>query len=70
SQHVPTAAGRQRNFTAEGDAMVLVNAGHDRWLQFGVRLKHISNGLTAYENPGVDNRMLFGGISWRVRAPR
>lgn len=69
SQHVPVAGGRQRNFTAEGDAAISIRAGRDRWLQLGMRWKHISNGLTAYENPGIDNRLLFAGMSWRLRAP-
>jgi Lipid A 3-O-deacylase (PagL) len=70
NQHVPVAGGRQRNFTAEWDGGVLINAGRDRWVQLGMRWKHISNGVTAWENPGIDNRMLFAGMSWRVRAPR
>jgi Lipid A 3-O-deacylase (PagL) len=70
NQHVPVAGGRQRNFTAEWDGAVLFDVGHARWVQLGVRWKHISNGVTAWENPGVDNRMVFAGMSWRVRAPR
>ncbi len=70
SQNVPVAGARQRNFTAEWDGALLLNAGRDRWLQLGMRWKHISNGLTAWENPGIDNRMLFAGMSWRVHAPR
>lgn len=70
SQHVPTAAGRQRNFTAEADAALMLRAGGGRWVQVGIRFKHISNGLTAYENQGIDNRLLFAGISWWVRVPR
>ncbi len=70
SQHVPVAGGRRRNFSAEWDAAFQVNAGRDRWVTLGARWKHISNGLTAYENPGVDNRMLFAGMSWRIRVPR
>lgn len=69
SQHVPVAGSRQRNFTAEGDASFLIDAGGSRSLQLGMRWKHISNGLTAYENPGIDNRLLFAGMSWRLRAP-
>lgn len=70
STHVPVAGSRNRAFSAEMDGTVLINAGRDRWVQFGLRMKHISNGLTAWENPGVDNRMLFVGMSWTVRAPR
>lgn len=69
AQHVPVAGSRQRNFTAEGDMAFMIRTGSDRWLQLGMRWKHISNGLTAYENPGFDNRLLFAGMSWRVRAP-
>ena len=69
TQHVPVAGSRQRNFTAEGDATFMIRTGSERWLQLGMRWKHISNGLTAYENPGFDNRLLFAGMSWRVRAP-
>lgn len=70
SQHVPVAGGRQRNFSAEWDGQFAYELTRDSWLQFGVRWKHISNGLTAWENPGIDNRMLFAGISWGIRAPR
>jgi hypothetical protein len=70
SQHVPVAGGRQRNFSAEWDGQFAFDMGGERWLQLGLRWKHISNGLTAYENPGIDNRMLYAGMSWRVRAPR
>jgi Lipid A 3-O-deacylase (PagL) len=70
SQHVPVAGSRHRAFTAEMDGTVLLDVGRDRWLNFGLRMKHVSNGLTAWENPGVDNRMLFAGMSWRFRAPR
>lgn len=70
TQNVPVAAARQRNFTAEWDGALLLHAGHDRWIQLGMRWKHISNGQTAWENPGIDNRMLFAGMSWRVHAPR
>ena len=70
STHVPVAGSRNRAFSAEMDGAVLINAGRDRWVQVGLRMKHISNGLTAWENPGVDNRMLLVGMSWKVRAPR
>ena len=70
TQNVPVAAARQRNFTVEWDAALLLNAGKNRWVQVGMRWKHISNGLTAWENPGIDNRMLFAGMSWRFHAPR
>ncbi len=70
TQHVPLAGSRRRNFTAEWDGMLMVRAGGARWLQLGMRWKHISNGNTAWENPGIDNRMVFAGMSWRVRAPR
>ena len=70
SQHIPLAAGRQRNFSAEWDGTLMLDTGHDRWLQFGMRWKHLSNGFTAYENPGIDNRMLFAGMSFRVGAHR
>lgn len=70
STHVPVAGSRNRAFSAEMDGAVLINAGRDRWVHVGLRMKHISNGLTAWENPGVDNRMLFAGMSWRVRSPR
>lgn len=70
SQHIPLAAGRQRNFSAEWDGTVMFDTGRDRWLQLGVRWKHLSNGFTAYENPGIDNRMLVAGMSFRVGAQR
>ena len=67
SRNIPLAGSRQRNFTAEWDGTVMLRAGTDRWLQLGMRWKHISNGFTAYENPGIDNRMIFAGISTRLR---
>ncbi len=70
SQHIPLAAGRQRNFSAEWDGTLMFDTGRDRWLQLGMRWKHLSNGFTAYENPGIDNRMLFAGMSVRVGARR
>ena len=70
SQHVPLAAGRQRNFSAEWDGTLMFDTGRNRWLQLGVRWKHLSNGFTAYENPGIDNRMLFAGLSFRIGARR
>ena len=66
TQHVPSAGGARRNFSAEWDAAVQVAAGRDRWIQLGLRWKHISNGFTAYENPGVDNRMIVVGYSTRI----
>jgi hypothetical protein len=66
SQHIPLAAGRQRNFSAEWDGTLMFDTGRNRWLQLGVRWKHLSNGFTAYENPGIDNRMVFAGLSFRL----
>ena len=70
SQSVPLAASRARNFTAEWDTQLSYQLGRGRAAQVGVRWRHLSNGYTAPENPGVDNRMVFGGMSWTVRAPR
>jgi hypothetical protein len=70
SRHVPVAASRQRAFTAEWGTRVRLELDEARALLFGFRWKHTSNGLTAWENPGVDSRMVSAGISWRVRAPR
>lgn len=70
SQNIPVAGSRQRSFTAEWDGAVMVRAGDDRWLQLGMRWKHISNGYTAYENPGIDNRMIFAGVSTRLGSRR
>lgn len=66
TQHIPSAGGARRNFSAEWDAAVQVAAGRDRWIQLGLRWKHISNGFTAFENPGVDNRMIVVGYSTRI----
>ncbi len=70
SRNIPLAGSRQRNFTAEGDATVMMRAGNDRWLELGLRFKHISNGFTAYENPRIDNRLIFAGIRTRLGARR
>jgi Lipid A 3-O-deacylase (PagL) len=70
TQHIPSAGGARRNFSAEWDATLQVAAGRDRWVQLGVRWKHISNGFTGYENPGVDNRMIVVGYSTRVGGRR
>jgi hypothetical protein len=70
SQNVPVAASRQRAFTAEWRTGLSVDAGRGRTVEAGVLWKHTSNGLTAWENPGVDNRLIYAGIGWRVRALR
>ena len=70
SQHIPTAAGNRTNFSAEWESMLLFNAGADRWLHLGLRWKHISNGFTAFENPGFDNRMIVAGFSTRIGRTR
>jgi hypothetical protein len=70
SQNIPVAGARRRNFIAEWEAHLAVDLHHGRALQAGMRWRHISNGLTALENPGIDNRLLFVGLSWRIRAPR
>ena len=66
AKHIPTAGGAQRSFSAEWDAALRIAAGRDRWIQAGVRWMHISNGFTAFENPGVDNRMITVGYSTRI----
>ena len=70
SRHVPVAASRRRAFTAEWGTRLRVDLDHGRALLLGLRWKHTSNGLTAWENPGLDSRMLSAGFSWTVRAPR
>ena len=70
TRHVPVAASRRRAFTAEWGTRLRVDLDHGRALLLGFRWKHTSNGFTAWENPGVDSRMLQAGLSWTVRAPR
>lgn len=70
TRHVPVAASRQRAFTAEWGTRLRVELDAKRALVLGFRWKHTSNGLTAWENPGVDSRMFSAGLSWTVRAPR
>lgn len=62
SRNVPTAAGRQRNFIAQVEASALVRIGRAQWLEGGLRLRHVSNGYTGWENPGVDSRLVFLGV--------
>lgn len=63
--HVPTAAGRQRNFIAQLETTASVRLGTATWLEGGMRWRHVSNGFTAWENPGLDSRLLVLGVSWR-----
>ena len=70
SRHVPVAASRRRAFTAEWGTRLRVELDRDRAVLVGVRWKHTSNGLTAWENPGVDSRLITAGFSWKIRAPR
>lgn len=62
SRNVPTAAGRQRNFIAQVEASALVRIGRAQWLEGGLRWRHVSNGYTGWENPGVDSRLVFLGV--------
>jgi Lipid A 3-O-deacylase (PagL) len=66
TKHIPTAGGARRNFSAEWDAAIRIAAGRDRWIQAGLRWMHISNGFTAFENLGVDNRMIVIGYTTRI----
>lgn len=70
TQHVPVAGSRQRAFTAEWGTRLQLDLRRGRSLDIGYRWKHTSNGLTAYENPGVDSRLVTLGVGWTVRVPR
>jgi hypothetical protein len=63
--HVPTAAGRQRNFVAQLEAALSVRVAGPYRLDGGLRWRHVSNGFTAWENPGLDSRLVFVGVSRR-----
>ena len=70
TRHVPSAAARQRNFIAQLEASALVRLDATRWLEAGVRWRHLSNGNTAWENPGLDSRLVVLGLRWQRASGR
>jgi hypothetical protein len=61
SRAVPTISARRRNFIAEWDAGASVRVTRTRAVYVSLRSRHLSNGFTAPENLGLDNRLLVLG---------
>jgi hypothetical protein len=65
SRPIPTFAARQRNFVLQWDAGVSLGLTRTSALALGLTSRHLSNGFTAYENLGLDNRLLVMGLRLR-----
>ncbi len=62
------AEGSQFNFLDEFAGLVLVRAGSDHLVSFGIRRVHVSNlGLAGSDNPGLSFYSGAVGLSWPAR---
>jgi hypothetical protein len=62
------AEGSQFNFLDEFAGLILVRAGSDRLVSFGIRRVHVSNlGLAGFDNPGLSFYSGVVGLSWPAR---
>lgn len=67
-RNVPVTEARRLNATAEWGGGVMVDAGAGAAVQVGYKYHHLSNAYTAVRNPGVDGRVFYAGVQWRLRA--
>jgi hypothetical protein len=70
SRNVPVPEARRLNATLEWGGGAVVRTGSGPAVQMGFKYHHLSNGYTAARNPGVDGRVLYGGLLWRVGGGR
>jgi hypothetical protein len=62
------AEGSQFNFLDEFAGLILVRAGSDHLVSFGIRRVHVSNlGLAGSDNPGLSFYSGVVGLSWPAR---
>lgn len=59
---IPVRGGAKLNFTADAGAGLLVALPRGMGLLVGYKFYHISNGGTAYNNPGLDGHMVALGL--------
>jgi hypothetical protein len=68
SRNVPVRDARRLNATAEWGGGAVVGAASGVAAQLGFKYHHLSNAYTAARNPGVDGRVFYAGVLWRVGA--
>jgi hypothetical protein len=66
SRNVPVRDARRLNATAEWGGGAVVGAASGVAAQLGFKYHHLSNAYTAARNPGVDGRVFYAGVLWRV----
>lgn len=59
---IPVRGGAKLNFTADAGTGLLVALPRGMGLHVGYKFYHISNGGTAYQNPGLDGHMMVLGL--------
>jgi hypothetical protein len=65
-RNVPVREARRLNATAEWGGGAVVGTGAAVAVQVGYKYHHLSNAYTAARNPGVDGRVVYGGLQWRL----
>lgn len=58
----PDSRGTKLNYILEFGLGYRIALAQNRFLEFGYKLHHLSNGNTGMENPGIDSHMFFAGI--------
>jgi hypothetical protein len=66
ARNVPVREARRLNATAEWGGGAAVRAAAGLWVQAGYKYHHLSNAYTAARNPGVDGRVVYGGVLWHL----
>jgi Lipid A 3-O-deacylase (PagL) len=64
AQNVPVPGSSNFNFTFDFGAGAQYFFRRNRAFSAGYMFHHISNAETAPHNPGIDNNIIFGGLSW------
>jgi len=61
---VPVPVSSNLNFSFHFGARAQYFFRRNRGFSAGDMFHHISNAETAPHNPGIDNNIIFGGLSW------
>jgi hypothetical protein len=64
--NVPVPEARRLNATVEWGGGALVRRRGGVAVHLGFKYHHLSNAYTAVRNPGVDGRVVYGGVQWAV----
>lgn len=64
SGEVPTLESRRLNFTFDFGGGVDIPLHNRRIITVGYKFHHLSNGNTAFDNPGLDANLFYFGLSW------